>query len=138
MKPNVPPVQMRTPMCPPSSLWTDGSVLSAPNNEFRPPNPADTLITSKGAWLAYRDAQLILQGDVSLGSKACSFSMERTALRYGLADLHRLTTAPDRDLTCFHPRIVCDRLSVLAALQMGPMYMNKEDPCPRPPSLGSL
>lgn len=111
----------------PMEVWTDGSVEHSFPDDM-PSGPLIDLslqqITSGGAWILIKDGESIKEGTVSLGSAACSYSMERRALRSALEDLLDVVSL---DTPCTSLRVVTDSLSVLSELQRGPMYQCEED-----------
>ncbi|KAK7197826.1 RNase H [Novymonas esmeraldas] len=91
-------------------LWTDGSVT--PSEE------------SGGAYVIAQDGQEVLNGSTSLGSTACSYSMERAAL---LTGLEALVTHLHKDATPLPTvRVVTDSLSTLQELERGPFHQEEE------------
>eukprot|EP00658_Telonema_sp_P-2_P057168 TRINITY_DN4562_c0_g2_i2.p1 TRINITY_DN4562_c0_g2~~TRINITY_DN4562_c0_g2_i2.p1 ORF type:complete len:1266 (-),score=87.68 TRINITY_DN4562_c0_g2_i2:220-4017(-) len=107
-------------------LWTDGSVVHSGGDPLVDEEDRDTNITSGGAWFTVAYPQKpeapLTSGEISLGGFACSYSVEREALRAGIESL--LSAA--RSLKPKAVRIVTDSLSCLQELQKGPHKQTEE------------
>ena len=99
----------------PMELWTDGSVRHS----------AGGLIESGGAWCLWgAEDSILLEGSISLGAAACSYSAEAEALRDGirLALRHlESASAPPKRI-----RVMSDSLSCLSELARGPHRQAEE------------
>lgn len=102
--------QLAASSCAAIELWTDGSVV--PSEE------------SGGAYVIVRNGAEVDRGTTSLGTEACSYSMERAALVCGLRALAALMVA--NDWSDEPVRIVTDSLSCLSELQRGPFRQEEE------------
>ncbi|EPY15099.1 hypothetical protein STCU_12347 [Strigomonas culicis] len=94
-------------------LWTDGSLKGTAE--------------SGGAFLLTAPHGVrVGQGMLSLGAGACSYSVERAAMRMGLAALElEMQTLPEADAAVV--RLITDSLSVLEELRRGPFAQCEEE-----------
>lgn len=95
----------------PLEVWTDGSV-----------EPGEK---SGGAYVIVQNNEKVMEGHTSLGRYACSYSMERAALRLAMESL--VTFCSTTPTTYPSIRVVTDSLSVLQELQQGPLHQQEEE-----------
>lgn len=105
-------------------LWTDGSVSHSGGDPTVDEEDRVVNTRSGGSWIISSPGlpTPVLCGDVSLGTAACSYSMEREALRDGISQLLQLSRSRQPAAV----RIISDSLSCLRELEAGPYSMREE------------